>query len=203
MVNLEEWIWDCYPIQIRHGCLKPTIRMMYTDVYRGSITNNTKGLVEHGCTSSRGMGGYPFFTPSWKLLRRLSCVDTDRPNINLDFLKMRCPNYLQAMETIWKPYGNHMETIWNHVLFIAQQGPTYQPPVLSSSHFTKPGLTEVGLMLLWLIRVPLVWSLVWDWKILWDVDGERRQDGVSDQQHFMQMDWGCDSVFSVLGDGHN
>ena len=110
MVDLEEWIWDCYPIQIRHGGLKPTIRMMYTDVYRGSITNNTKGLVEHGCTSSRGMG-VPIFTPSWKPLRRLSCVDTDRPNINLDFLKMRCPNYLQAMETIWKPYGNHMETI--------------------------------------------------------------------------------------------
>ena len=114
MVNLEEWIWDCYPIQIRHGCLKPTIRMMYTDVYRGSITNNTKGLVEHGCTSSRGMGGTHFHTQleavkTFELCRHRSAQH--QLGLLEDEVSKLFASYGNHMETIWKPYGNHMETI--------------------------------------------------------------------------------------------
>ena len=113
MVDLEEWIWDCYPIQIRHGGLKPTIRMMYTDVYRGSITNNTKGLVEHGCTSSRGMGGTHFHTQleavkTFELCRHRSAQH--QLGLLEDEVSKLFASYGNHMETIWKPYGNHMET---------------------------------------------------------------------------------------------
>ena len=192
MVDLEEWIWDCYPIQIRHGGLKPTIRMMYTDVYRGSITNNTKGLVEHGCTSSRGMGGTHFHTQleavkTFELCRHRSAQH------QLGLLKMRCPNYLQAMD---------METIWNHVLFIPNRAQHINPQCCLPAISQSPGWQRWGSCCCGLFG--FLWHGRWS-EIGRFCEMSSARDGRwgSDQQHFMQMDWGCHGVFCVLGDGHN
>ena len=169
MVKLEEWIWDCYPIQIGHGGLKPTIRMYTGDpsptIRSVWLNMGVPQAILMGKTTMNALDwGVPIFRHTQLAAvhaRQLSCVEDIHRSLaqhQLGLLEIRtCPNQNCKL---WKLCSFQV---------IAQQGPTYQPPeVLPSSLYTAfTGLTEVGLMLLWLIRVPPAWPLVWDWKILW------------------------------------
>ena len=189
LVDLEEWIWDCYPIQIRHGGLKPTIRMMYTGdpsptIRRVSLNMDVPQAILMDTIINPVEWGVPIFTPSWKLLRRLSCVDTDRPNINLDFwrwgVRIICKlwkPYGNHMETIWKPYGNHMETIWKPCSFHCPTGPNISnhinpqcclPAISQSPGWQRWGSCCCGLF--GFLRHGR-WSEIG--RLLWDVVGDK------------------------------